>query len=178
MKKVLFAALAVMAMMTTACSGNKSQKDGAAEGEQTAVCQVCGHEEIQSVPMIDHSFGEWTVITPATCTADGQRVQRCAVCGETLSTETVPAFGHSSMDWQITQEASCLRAGLKEKRCSACGVSLDQEEIPALGHSYTEWKVTIEATKETKGEKNRHCIHCGDTQFEAIEKVSKFLGIF
>lgn len=39
MKKVLFAALAVMAMMTTACSGNKSQKDGAAEGEQTEQAQ-------------------------------------------------------------------------------------------------------------------------------------------
>lgn len=38
MKKVLFAALAVMAMMTTACSGNKSQKD-AAEGEQTEQAQ-------------------------------------------------------------------------------------------------------------------------------------------
>ena len=33
MKKVLFVAMAAVAMMTTAC-GNKSQKDGAAEGEQ------------------------------------------------------------------------------------------------------------------------------------------------
>lgn len=34
MKKLIFMAMAALAMMTTAC-GNKSQKEGAAEGEQT-----------------------------------------------------------------------------------------------------------------------------------------------
>lgn len=35
MKKVLFVVVAMLALMTTACSGNKSQKEGAAEAGQT-----------------------------------------------------------------------------------------------------------------------------------------------
>ncbi|MCR4958240.1 MAG: hypothetical protein K6B13_06505 [Prevotella sp.] len=34
MKKLLFVAMATLALMTTACGGNKSQKEGDAEGEQ------------------------------------------------------------------------------------------------------------------------------------------------
>ena len=149
------------------------------DGQRVQRCTVC-HTDLarETIPATGHTPGTWEELKPATCTADGQRVQRCAVCGETLNSETVPAFGHSPMEWQITREATCLQSGLKEKKCSVCGVSLDQEEIPALGHSYTEWVTTIEATKDAEGERTRHCIHCGDTQHEAIEKVSRFLGIF
>ena len=150
-----------------------------AVGLKITQCTVCGAEVArEEIPTTGHQPSAWEDLKPVTCTADGQRVQRCSVCGETLNTETVAAFGHSPMDWQITREAACLQSGLREKKCSVCGVSLEQEELPALGHSYTEWETTIEATKEAEGERTRHCIHCGDTQHEAIEKLSKFLGIF
>ena len=40
----------------------------------------------------EHSFGEWTVTVPATCTAMGEEQRVCA-CGET-ETRTVAALGH------------------------------------------------------------------------------------
>ena len=149
------------------------------DGQRVQQCTVCGAVLArEDIPATGHQPGVWVDLKPVTCTADGQRAQRCAVCGETLNTETMVAFGHSPMEWQITREAGCLQSGLREKKCAVCGISLEQEEIPALGHSYTEWETTIEATKDAEGERSRHCIHCGDTQFETIEKVPKFLGIF
>ena len=108
---------------------------------------------------------------------DGLRVQRCAVCRETLKNETVPAFGHSPTEWMITREPTCQLSGQREIKCAICGVSLEQEEIPSLDHAYTEWVVTKEATVEEEGEKTRHCVHCGDTQTETIPKLLKVMRV-
>ena len=43
-----------------------------------------------------HAFGDWTVTTPATCTADGVETRSCA-CGET-ETRAIPATGHVDAD--------------------------------------------------------------------------------
>ena len=43
-----------------------------------------------------HAFGDWTVTTPATCTADGVETRSCA-CGET-QTRVIPATGHVDAD--------------------------------------------------------------------------------
>lgn len=43
-----------------------------------------------------HTFGEWTVTTPAACTADGVETRSCA-CGET-ETRAIPATGHVDAD--------------------------------------------------------------------------------
>ena len=43
-----------------------------------------------------HAFGDWTVTTPATCTADGAKTRSCA-CGET-ETRAIPATGHVDAD--------------------------------------------------------------------------------
>ena len=43
-----------------------------------------------------HTFGDWTVTTPATCTADGVETRTCA-CGET-ETRAIPATGHVDAD--------------------------------------------------------------------------------
>ena len=43
-----------------------------------------------------HTFGEWTVTTPATCTKDGVKTRSCA-CGET-ETQAIPATGHVDAD--------------------------------------------------------------------------------
>ena len=43
-----------------------------------------------------HAFGDWTVTTPATCTADGVETRSCA-CSET-ETRAIPATGHVDAD--------------------------------------------------------------------------------
>ena len=62
---------------------------------ETRTC-ACGETETRSIPATGHTFGEWTVTTPATCTADGVETRSCA-CGET-ETRAIPAAGHVDAD--------------------------------------------------------------------------------
>lgn len=148
-------------------------------GVKGVQCTVCGEIlSSEALPMKDHEAGAYQIIRNATCTAEGRQELHCSMCNKILDTQVMSALGHSTSEWFVSREASCLQSGLREKKCNACGAALETEQIDALGHSYTDWVITIEATKEQEGEKTRHCIHCGDTQFEKIEKISKFLGIF
>ena len=82
-----------------------------------------------------HSYGEWRVLTPATCTADGEEIRTCECsAGETRK---IPALGHT----EITVKGSaptCTEDGLTDGlTCDRCGVSmLEQAAIPATGHTY------------------------------------------
>ena len=77
-----------------------------------------------------HAFGDWTVTTPATCTADGAKTRSCA-CGET-ETRTIPATGHTFGDWTVTTPATCTADGVETRSC-ACGET-ETRAIPATGH--------------------------------------------
>ena len=77
-----------------------------------------------------HTFGEWTVTTPATCTADGVETRTCA-CGET-ETRAIPATGHAFGDWTVTTPATCTADGVETRSC-ACGET-ETRAIPATGH--------------------------------------------
>lgn len=55
------------------------------DGLKTRHCQNDGCNEVESevIPATGHTFGEWTVTTPATCETDGQETRTCADCNET-----------------------------------------------------------------------------------------------
>ena len=44
-----------------------------------------------------HSYGEWTIVTPATCTTAGEEKHTCSVCGHE-QTRPIPATGHHWKD--------------------------------------------------------------------------------
>ena len=44
-----------------------------------------------------HSYGEWVVDTPATCTTAGQKKRTCTECGH-VETQEIPATGHHWVD--------------------------------------------------------------------------------
>ena len=55
---------------------------------EVVYCVVCNREisrETKTVEKQAHRFGEWTVRTPATAAAEGEKTRTCAVCGETES---------------------------------------------------------------------------------------------
>ena len=95
----------------------------------------------------EHSFGEWTVTTPATCTDKGVETRTCE-CGES-ETREVDALGHNAVAVP-GKDATCTETGLTEgSKCDRCGETLvEQKEIPALGHDYVDGV----------------CIRCGDQQ--------------
>ena len=112
-----------------------------------------------------HAFGEWTVTTPATCTADGVESRTCSACGET-ETRAIPATGHTFGDWTVTTPATCTKDGVETRSC-ACGET-ETRAIPATGHTFGDWTVTTPATCTTDGVETRTCSACGETETRAI----------
>ena len=118
-----------------------------------------------------HAFGDWTVTTPATCTADGAKTRSCA-CGET-ETRTIPATGHTFGDWTVTTPATCTADGVETRSC-ACGET-ETRTIPATGHTFGDWTVTTPATCTADGVETRSCA-CGETETRAIPATGHTFG--
>jgi len=108
-----------------------------------------------------HTFGEWAVTTPATCTASGIQTRTC-VCG---AHETMPLdpISHTA----VTDPAvapSCTAPGLTAgSHCSACGMVLTaQAQVPPTGHTETVLIAGFAPSCATAGVTDkRGCSSCG-----------------
>lgn len=80
-----------------------------------------------------HSFGDWQVVSPATCTADGSRQRVCTRCGA-VEVQTLPAAGHKFSEWTTTKEPTCTETGTEKRTCSVCSKE-ETRVIAALGHT-------------------------------------------
>ena len=119
-----------------------------------------------------HSYGEWVVDTPATCTTAGQKKRTCTECGH-VETQEIPALGHNWVDngeanhicdrdhlteahtygdWVVDTPATCTTVGKKKHTCTECG-HVETQEIPALGHNWVD-----------NGNGTHTCPDCGATE--------------
>ena len=73
-----------------------------------------------------HSYGEWVVDTPATCTTAGKKKHTCTECGH-VETQEIPATGHHWVD-----------NGNGTHTCPDCGAT---EALPADTNSALELRV-------------------------------------
>ncbi len=80
-----------------------------------------------------HRFGDWQVVSPATCTADGSRQRVCTRCGA-VEVQTLPAAGHKFGEWTTTKEPTCTETGTEKRTCSVCSKE-ETRVIAALGHT-------------------------------------------
>lgn len=80
-----------------------------------------------------HSFGDWQVVSPATCTADGSRQRVCTRCGA-VEVQTLPAAGHKFGEWMTTKKPTCTETGTEKRTCSVCSKE-ETRVIAALGHT-------------------------------------------
>ena len=80
-----------------------------------------------------HSFGDWQVVSPATCTADGSRQRVCTRCGA-VEVQTLPAAGHKFGEWTTTKEPTCTETGTEKRTCTVCSKE-ETRVIAALGHT-------------------------------------------
>ena len=79
----------------------------------------------------DHNFGEYEVITPATCEEAGVEKRVCQVC-DFEETRAIPAIGHSFSEWVVAEEATETTDGRQERTCETCGHT-ESEVIPMTG---------------------------------------------
>ena len=122
---------------------------------------MCGAEGItETIPALNHSFGDWTVTKEATCGANGEEERTCSRCN-TKEARRIDATGEHSFEWVTDTAATCTETGSRHQKCSVCGAEGTTETIPALKHSFGDWKVTKEATCTEEGKQERTCTREG-----------------
>ncbi|HBA70541.1 MAG TPA: hypothetical protein DCZ40_14480, partial [Lachnospiraceae bacterium] len=114
-----------------------------------------------------HNFGEWSVTTPASCTAAGVQTRSCLLCGA-KENEEIPALGHSysSADTKAATEAE---KGIRTYTCSRCGDTYTEsiDKLPSSHkHSYTS-EITTKPSCTAAGVLTYSC-SCGDSYTEPI----------
>lgn len=110
---------------------------------------ACGHT---------HEFGEWSVISEATCIAEGSRERVCE-CGE-KETEVLEAAGHQYGDVVELKAATCTEDGQEEQTCAICGETVT-ETIAAMGHDF----------KAATAFNPKTCVNCATTEGEPLAKL-------
>lgn len=140
-------------------------------------CEVCGEkiEAGKEIAATGHSFGQWTVKTAATCTAEGLKERVCA-CGET-ETEVIPATGHGATEVRDARDVTCTEKGYTgDTYCTVCGEKIETgEEIVATGHVFGEWTLKTAAGCNTAGLKERVC-PCGEKETQTIPATGHIFG--
>jgi len=121
-----------------------------------------------------HSWENAQTVTPATCTAAGEKLYTCSVCG-TTKTETAPALGHKWNEGVVTAPATCEGTGTMTYTCSHDASHVYTEAIPELGHNM-ELKQRQAPTKETEGLEVYLCSRCGLTKNTVLPKLGADLG--
>lgn len=142
-----------LACLLTACGEDGTEPESSGIGDQQTSSSVT-EEHV-------HNFGDWTVVTAADCTQDGQRERRC-LCGE-KETETITALGHQEQS-VAGKEPTCTETGLTEgKSCTACqAVLTEQTVIEALGHEETVDPGKAASCTETGLTEGKHCARCSE----------------
>ena len=82
-----------------------------------------------------HTYGDWTVVTNATCTVEGKEERSCS-CGE-IESRSIAKLAHVEVTLPAVEPTCSLPGQAEGKGCSVCdAVLVEQETISALGHSY------------------------------------------
>ncbi len=116
--------------------------------KSSAVTIVCPHTDKTT-----------TVVSNATCYAEGKSEELCNGCG--MKTEiTAEKLPHELGEYVI-KAPKCEETGIKAQQCAKCDYMGEETEIPATGHTEGDWRVAkLPTTKET-GLEEKKCTVCG-----------------
>lgn len=122
------------------------------EGVEHRICSVCHKEETRKTAALGHlwhsdndathscergdkteahSYSEWTIVTPATCTTAGEKKHTCTVCNH-VETEVIPATGHHWVD-KGDGTHTCTKCGATEGQPSNTNSALELRVVDAEG---------------------------------------------
>ena len=142
------------------------------EGSESIHCSRCDATKDSTViPVTDHTYGEWEIVTPSTCTENGVKKHACIHCGFEQTEIIEPA--HEWEDSRTVDIApSCTEQGEDSVHCRNCDERKDIKEISPKGHDWSEWKTLVEPTITSEGKEYRACSVCGIKEEKALPKLS------
>lgn len=142
------------------------------EGSKSIHCSRCDATKDSTViPVTDHIYGEWEVVTPSTCTENGVKKHACIYCGFEQTGIIEPA--HEWEDSRTVDIApSCTEQGEDSVHCRNCDERKDIKELSPKGHDWSEWKTLVEPTITSEGKACRACSVCGIKEEKALPKLS------
>ena len=140
-----------------------------------------------TVPVHEHSFGEWAVTKEPTCTDDGYKECVC-VCGEKKN-EAIPPLGHMPGEAFIENEvrATCTEDGGFDTviYCAACNTELSRKtEIIKAEHvqsiPVTENETSATCTEDGGYDLVTHCVVCNEelSRTTVVEKAKGHTVVF
>lgn len=142
------------------------------EGAKSIHCSRCDATKDSTViPVTDHTYGEWEVVTPSTCTENGVKKHACIHCGFEQTEIIEPAH-----EWEDSRTVditpSCTEQGEDSVHCRNCDERKDIKEISPKGHDWSEWKTLVEPTITSEGKASRSCNVCGIKEEKTLPKLS------
>lgn len=142
------------------------------EGSKSIHCSRCDATKDSTViPVTDHTYGEWEVVTPSTCTENGVKKHACIHCSFEQTGIIEPA--HEWEDSRTVDIApSCTEQGEDSVHCRNCDERKDIKELSPKGHDWSEWKTLVEPTITSEGKEYRACNVCGIKEEKTLPKLS------
>lgn len=142
------------------------------EGSKSIHCSRCdATKDSMVIPVTDHTYGEWEIVTPSTCTENGVKKHACIHCGFEQTEIIEPAH-----EWEASRTVdiapSCTEQGEDSVHCRNCDERKDIKEISPKGHDWSEWKTLVEPTITSEGKACRACSVCGIKEEKALPKLS------
>ena len=116
-------------------------------GEATYYFKSCrcgehGDDFFKTEAINEHKFGDWTVITPVTCTENGAKQRTCTICENGVEDAVIEAIGHVAENSWSNDES------YHWNKCANC-----EEKLNSAAHSGGTATETEKATCETCGVK-------------------------
>lgn len=141
------------------------------QGQKKIYCD-CGYSKIETLPLAEHKYGNYTTTTNPTCTSLGRAERVCEVCGN-KDYKDVDKIAHTPVA-NADVEADCQHEGYTGgTHCSVCNQELEPATKTGLAdHEYTEEIITKAATYNSAGEKTIKCAHCTASITESIPRLN------
>lgn len=103
------------------------------EGILVRDCTVCGYQEQEPIPHLDHEY--LVEVVMPTCTAHGYTSHYCPGCGDRFRTDYTDPLGHRYDGGVIIKEPTLTSQGRILYTCLGCGDTY-QETIPQLTNPF------------------------------------------
>jgi hypothetical protein len=133
-------------------------------GIKEYTCSNCQETKQETIEATGHSYGAWTVQTPATEISNGVEKQVCSRCGD-IVTRSTEKLAHTHNYTDIVTAPTCTEQGYTTHVC-ACGDNYVDTYVEPAGHDYN--SVVTAPTCTDKGYTTYTCKY-GDDSYTGNE---------